>query len=222
MLKQIYRKLPPELSKRWSSRLRKFALQRYTLAGVSGFLLILLYCAFTLTSWAFYPDLFTPWTNYLSRLGNINYNPLGAYFYNLGCILTGIVLIPFFLSLRKWYTSNRVAKCVIAIGQIIGICAALALISIGVFSEDQGTPHLTASSTFFILNFVVLLLISIGLMFHSRFIKAIGIYGLIMTILSLPLEFLLGGPLVEWYTVFGSLIFVGLLSYNTMIMNSRG
>jgi len=65
-------------------------------------------------------------------------------------------------------------------------------------------------------------LISIGLMFHTRFIKAIGLYGLIMTILSLPLEFLLGGPLVEWYTVFGSLIFVGLFSYNTMILNSRG
>ena len=47
----------------------------------------------------------------------------------------------------------------------------------------------------------------------------IGLYGLIMTILSLPLEFYIGGPIIEWYTVFGSLIFVGLFSYNTSLLD---
>jgi hypothetical membrane protein len=186
----------------------------------SGILVILLYCGFTFTSWALYPEAFAPWTHYLSRLGNFNYSPFGAYFYNIGCILTGIALIPFFASLRSWYDMHKVAKGILLIGQVIGFMAAIALILIGVFSEDQGAPHMTASSTFFILNFFTLILVNIALMVHKRFIKVIGLYGIIMTLLSLPLEIFIGGPLIEWYTVFGSLGFVGLLVYNTRRINT--
>jgi hypothetical membrane protein len=199
----------------------KLSIMKRPLAAVCGFLVIILYCTFTLIAWALYPFEFAPWSHYLSRLGNFNYSPFGAYFYNLGCILTGVAIIPFLVGLTNWYSNNRASKGVLILGQILGICSAIALILIGVFSEDQGAPHLTASSTFFLLNFVVLILINIPLMLQRRFIKVIGVYGLMMTILSLPLEIFLGGPLVEWYTVFGSLIFVGLLSYNTMIMDSR-
>jgi hypothetical membrane protein len=171
----------------------------------SGILVILLYCGFTFTSWALYPEAFAPWTHYLSRLGNFNYSPFGAYF---------------FASLRSWYDMHKVAKGILLIGQVIGFMAAIALILIGVFSEDQGAPHMTASSTFFILNFFTLILVNIALMVHKRFIKVIGLYGIIMTLLSLPLEIFIGGPLIEWYTVFGSLGFVGLLVYNTRRINT--
>ncbi len=80
---------------------------------------------------------------------------------------------------------------------------------------------MTASSAFFLLNFFVLILLNMALLFHRRFIRAVGLYGLTMTSLSLPLEVLLGGPLVEWYIVFGSLVFVGLVSYNTMILEKE-
>ncbi|MFW9959533.1 MAG: DUF998 domain-containing protein [Candidatus Thorarchaeota archaeon] len=196
----------------------KVRVLKYPISSVSGLLIIVLYCAFTFTAWALYPYTFAPWTHYLSRLGNFDYAPLGAYFYNLGCILTGIALVPFFIGLRSWYTDNRAVNGILVVGQIIGVCAAIALILIGVFSEDQGSPHMTASSTFFILNFIVLILISIALIFHNRFIKVIGLYGIIMTLLSLPLEVYIGGPIIEWYTVFGSLFYVGLLSYNTRLL----
>jgi hypothetical membrane protein len=182
---------------------------------ISGLLVIFLYCGFTFSSWALYPAPFAPWTNYLSRLGDFDYSPFGAYFYNIGCILTGIALIPFFASLQSWYDMHRAAKGVLILGQVIGFMAAIALILIGVYSEDQGAPHITASSTFFLLNFFTLILVNVALMFHKRFIKLIGLYGIIMTLLSLPLEIFIGGPLIEWYTVFGSLGFVGLLVYNT-------
>ncbi|MDH4213885.1 MAG: DUF998 domain-containing protein [Candidatus Odinarchaeota archaeon] len=181
----------------------------------------MLYCSFTFSAWALYPDDFAPWSHYLSRLGNFNYSPLGAYFYNLGCILAGITLIFFFVGLQSWDTDSKIAKGLLILSKIIGVCASFALILIGVFSEDQGSPHLIASSTFFLLNFIVLILINIALLLHNRFIKAIGIYGIIMTLLSLPLEIYLGGPLIEWYTVFGSLVYVGLLSYNIASLNSK-
>lgn len=194
---------------------------KHTLLSISGLLVILFYCGLMLVSWAFYPEPFAPWTNYLSRLGDFNYSPFGAYFYNSACILAGIALIPFFFGLRRWYSMHKVAKGILIVGQVLGFFAAFALISIGIFSEDKGSPHILASSVFFILNFFVLLLVNIALLFHSRFMKLIGLYGIAMTLISLLLEIFISGPLIEWYTVFGSLIFVGLLAYNTEIVSRQ-
>ncbi len=192
--------------------------RKWPLTTLSGVLVILLYCVFTLISWAFNPEPFSPWTDYLSRLGNFNHSPFGAYFYNLGCMLTGVALIPFFLGLSKWHSEERLSKILLIGGQIIGMLSAIALIMIGIFSEDQGSPHMTASSTFFLLNFIVLILVNVALLRHPKFLKAIAIYSLSINILSLGFELAVGGPLVEWFTVFGSLGFVALLSFNTLTL----
>ena len=195
--------------------------REWPLTTLSGVLVILLYCAFTLTSWTFYPEPFSPWANYLSRLGNFDHSPFGAYFYNLGCVLTGAVLVPFFLGLNKWHSERRLSKILLISGQIVGVLSAIALILIGIFSEDQGSPHMTASSTFFLLNFIVLALVNVALLWHPKFLKAIIVYGFSVNTLSLGFELVVGGPLVEWFTVFGSLGFVALLSYNTLSLGLR-
>ncbi|MHA2143163.1 MAG: DUF998 domain-containing protein [Candidatus Thorarchaeota archaeon] len=192
---------------------------RWPLLSISGAFVILLYSVFTIISWGFYPESYGPATHYLSRLGNFNYSPFGAIFYNIGCILTGIALFPFFIGLFQWYTDHLYQKLPLIIGQIIGICSAIALILIGVFSEDQGSPHMMASSIFFILNFFVLILVNLALLLHSDFWKLIAAYGLVIDFLTLGFEIAIGGPLVEWFTVFGSLLFVGMLSLNTIIAN---
>ncbi|MGY5876892.1 MAG: hypothetical protein RTU30_14175, partial [Candidatus Thorarchaeota archaeon] len=145
-----------------------------------------------------------------------NFNPFGAYFYNWGCILTGIVLLPFFLGLYSWYSENIIGRVIMIGGQLAGLASGIALIMIGIFSEDQGSPHMLASSIFFEFNFIVLILVNIALLFHLQFIKPIAFYGILLDILTLIFAFTVGGPLVEWFTVFGSLIFVGLLSVNTI------
>jgi hypothetical membrane protein len=89
---------------------------------------------------------------------------------------------------------------------------------IGVFSEDQGSPHMVASSMFFLLNFIVLIFVNIALLLNSDFWKLIAVYGLAIDFLTLGFQLAIGGPLVEWFTVFGSLLFVGLLSLNTQIL----
>ncbi|MFW9800477.1 MAG: hypothetical protein ACFFD9_08575 [Candidatus Thorarchaeota archaeon] len=198
----------------------KGRLRKWPLTSMSGVLVIFLYCAFTFTSWAFYPEPFGPVTHYLSRLGNFNYSQFGAYFYNLGCILTGIALIPFYIGMYVWHTEGRLGKVLMVGGQIIGIASAVALVMIGFFSEDQGSPHMTSSSTFFLLNFFVFILVNLALLLHPSFIKPIALYGLAINLSSLGLQFTIGGPIVEWFTVFGALLFVGFLSYNTLKLRS--
>ena len=195
--------------------------EKYPLTTISGVLVIFVYSFFTLVSWAFYPAPYGPITHYLSRLGNFDYNPFGAYFYNWGCILTGLALIPFFISLRIWWTGNIVQRVVMILGQILGVASAFALIAIGVFSEDQGAPHMDASSAFFTIIFFVLLLMIISLFLNPIFNKLMGVYGLWSTLSSLFMALTIGGPITEWYTVFGSLLFVGLIAWDSLkLMNT--
>ena len=193
-----------------------FIMRKYPLITISGLLVILLYCVFTMVSWAFYPDPFGPSTHYLSRLGNFNYSPFGAYFYNWGCILTGLALVPFFIGLKDWHTESTIQRIIMIIGQILGVASGFALLSIGVFSENLGEPHMTASSTFFTIIFFVLILINIALFLNPTYNKLVGTYGLGITLSALAFALTVGGPLTEWYTVFGALLFVGLLAIDSM------
>ncbi|MHA2209650.1 MAG: hypothetical protein ACXABV_10805 [Candidatus Thorarchaeota archaeon] len=193
----------------------KMSSLRWPLLTIGGALVIILYIAFTFISWGFYPESYGPMTHYLSRLGNFNYSPFGAYFYNIGCILTGIAIFPFYIGFYQWYTDSMYQKVPLIMGQMIGLGSAVALIMIGIFSEDQGSLHMVASSSFFLLNFIVLIFINLALLLNSNFWKLIAVYGLAIDFLTLGLQFVFGGPLVEWFTVFGSLLFVALISLNT-------
>lgn len=192
----------------------KLNLSKWPISCISGILVIAFYCIFTFTSLALYPPPFSPIDNWLSDLGNSSFNPNGAIFYNLGCILTGISLFPFFIGLYKWYREEIWHKILVIATQIVGCCAAFSLIMIGVFSEDFIEPHIFWSEVFFRLNLLVLIIAAIALFFHSDFIKLIGIYGIIVAIINLLFVYVIGTPLLEWFTVFTALGFVGLIVYN--------
>jgi hypothetical membrane protein len=122
---------------------------------VAGVLVILFYCAFTLTSVLLFPRPVSPLNDWLSDLGNSSYNPRGAIFYNVGCVLTGLALLPFFVGFYYWYTDEKWRKSLIVVTQAVGFIAAFALIMIGVFSEDAGAIHHLWSLMFFISNLLV-------------------------------------------------------------------
>jgi hypothetical membrane protein len=182
---------------------------------VAGVLVILFYCAFTLTSVLLFPRPVSPLNDWLSDLGNSSYNPGGAIFYNVGCVLTGLALFPFFAGFYYWYTDERWRKSLILTTQAVGFIAAFALIMIGVFSEDAGPTHHLWSLVFFIFNLVVLILANGSLMTHPKFIRPIGYYGLIVAVINLLFVGLAYTSILEWFTVFAALGYVAFLSYNT-------
>lgn len=187
---------------------------KWPISCYAGILVILLYCIFTFISLALFPPPFSALDNWLSDLGNSSYNPNGAVLYNLGCIFTGIMLFPFFLGLSKWYKEDLWHKVLLIVIQSIGCFSGFALIMIGVFSEDFGTPHVFWSNVFFEVNLAVLILASITLYFHPEFIKWISIYGIVVAVINLLFVFFLGTPILEWFTVFTALGYVGLIVFN--------
>jgi hypothetical membrane protein len=189
---------------------------KWPISCIGGFAVIVLYCVFTFISAILYPPPYGPATNWLSDLGSWSGNPRGAIFYNVGCVVTGLALFPFYIGLYLWYDSKTWRRIVLTTGQILGLCSAFSLMMIGVFSADSGSPHLFWSAAFFTLNFVVVLLVVTSLMTHPGFLKPIGAYGYLVTIASFVFDFTIGGPLVEWFTVFTALGFAGLLVVNML------
>lgn len=189
---------------------------RWPILTIAGVLVIVFYCVFTFTSIALFPTAFSPVNNWLSDLGNSSFSPRGAVFYNIGCILTGLALMPFYGGLYKWYTSEKRRKVMIMVTQAAGLFSAFALIMIGVYSEDYMAQHVFWSDVFFIFNLIVLILANVSLMTHPRFRRPIGYYGIIVALINLLFVVASNTPLLEWFTVFTALGYAGLLSYNTL------
>ena len=187
---------------------------KWPISSKSGVVLIILYCAFTFSSWALYPASYNPVTNWLSDLGNSARNPKGSILYNVGCVETGIALLPFFTGLNEWYTDEKRRKRAVVAAQVIGCATAFSLIMIGVFSEDYGWLHNLWSEVFFLLNLIVIVVLGVALFTHPRYLKAIAAYGFIVAAINLIFLFLPNTPLLEWFTVFTALGYVGLISYN--------
>jgi hypothetical protein len=110
---------------------------------IAGIMAIAVYLIFTLVAFLKYPGAYGPLTNWLSDLGNPQASPAGALFYNLGCILTSLVLLLFYLGLRKWNTGDRKMKVLLTIGQIMGMFSAVFLILAAAFPLG---PHSSAHS----------------------------------------------------------------------------
>ena len=193
---------------------------KWAVLPIAGILVILFYCAFTFTSIVLFPRPLSPMSDWLSDLGNSSYNPQGAIFYNVGCVLTGLALFPFFAGFYYWYTDEKWRKSLIMITQAVGFIAAFALMMIGVFSEDAGAIHHLWSLMFFVFNLLALTSANVSLMTHRKFIRPIGYYGLIVAVINLLLVGLAYTSILEWFTVFTALGYVAFLSYNTFRASS--
>jgi hypothetical membrane protein len=189
---------------------------RLPVSSLAGVAVIVIYCVFTFSSLALYSGTYSPVTNWLSDLGNSSptYNPRGAILYNLGCVLTGVGLFPFFIGLYKWYTEEKWRRISLLVCQVVGCLAAFALIMVGIFSENSGSLHRLWSEAFFLLNFLVLILVGVSLFTHPRYLRAIAYYGFMVAAVNLALIFAPSMPLLEWFTVFTALGYVGLMACN--------
>ncbi len=201
--------------------------QKWFLGSASGLTAVVVYTLCTLSAVILYPTPYNPLYDWLSNLGNVNFNPVGAYFFNGGCILTGIVMVPFFISLKSWYDDVTWKKALIILGQAAGIFTAIALIGVGIFSETHITEHMLAAGLLFKSLFILLIILNIALFRHPAFVHGLAYYGLLVLLIDLSFVWVLFRykdilgqftptmpvPGLEWTTVFASLAWIGVLSW---------
>ena len=149
----------------------------------------------------------------MSDLGNFNYNPQGAIFFNLCIILLGIIAIPFFWGISHFkdeISRNNLIKPM----QILGMFTSLSFIMVGVFSENA--PYsLHFIWSIFSWGFVMIDLIAASIMLRDapNFLPILGYYGFIIAGINAIL-LLTWSPFIEWLTFLSTIIFIELIMYS--------
>lgn len=101
------------------------------------------YTVFLVLAATRFPHPYGPWQdNTLSQLGNRNLNPDGYGLYLVGCAVTGIFAIGFFLSLGPWKVSGtRRQHRLLLLVQALGVVGGFGLFMNAVFPENDFPQH---------------------------------------------------------------------------------
>lgn len=159
----------------------------------------------------------SPWYvfggRYLSDLGVHE----GALAFNTGLIVAGILALPFAWSLWRLLEPSRLATLgVFALG-----ASGVALVSVGVFTEDFGTLHFAVSVLFFSLCLVTQLLLAWPLISSPRF-KYVGVFAIVLTLTIVAVVAPIGfNPLSETIAVIAILIWILVIAVQALLVVVR-
>jgi hypothetical membrane protein len=109
---------------------------------IASILVVVCYLAFTALAFIKYPLPYSLADNWLSDLGNITRSPGGAQIYNLGMIVTGLLVLIFFLTIYIWkLQSNRIQNAMLLLTQVFGILASFSMIMTAIYPINFPAPH---------------------------------------------------------------------------------
>ena len=185
---------------------------KWPLSFTAGISAIVIFWLCTLISVLLFPGNYNPTKNWMSNLGNSNYNPNGAIFFNIGCIITGILLFPFYIGLFEYSIGNFKNKILTKLTQVIGFLSAFSIIMIGVFPEDNLQVHSFWATVLFFSTMPILFLPSIAL-YQYDFSRNIAKYGFIASAINVLL-WVVFIPIIEWITIIFAFGFIGIMIEN--------
>ena len=203
---------------------------RYYWPDLLGILAFISFSVLTFTSLALYPGPYSIAFNWLSNLGNIDLNPQGAVYFNLACIITGVILIHFIIQFYRWDNGRMLERILLVLAILLGLFAAVSLIFVGVFPETHIHLHVMAATGVFEALFLSIILMTGAIFNHTKFMMGVALIGVLAVIMDLFFLTLLSLPKyhdvlatanptfpipgLEWAAVFLSLSWLAALSYN--------
>ena len=191
-------------------------MKRNQMSFVSGVLASAGYLVFTLLAYGCYPSPYSPATNWLSDLGNPELNPGGAILYNIGIILTSLLLVVFFLGLSVWkIEGNRAQVVMLRLTQVFGVLGSICMLMSAVYPINHYTIHAFWSTSLYVLLSTAFIFSAAMLRYHPgvpRWLLFLGIATGLMVIMT---SFLQTVYVLEWITVLLFLFYVTLLGFET-------
>jgi len=195
-------------------------IKRWPIGSLFGIMAVVVYITMGFVSFLHYPAAYSPLHNALSQLGASTLNPSGAIFYDLGGIMLGALLIPFYLGMSRWNTGGKPLKILIVAAQIGGIVSSLGLVWSCVFpAGPQINLHVLGASSAFISSIFFWIFTAFALLRIPLSIKWMAYFGYLPLVSNIVLAFVPAGRfLIEWVSVGFFLVYVVLLSYNSRVM----
>jgi hypothetical membrane protein len=158
---------------------------------------------------------FSFFEHHMSTLGTQRWNPLGFLFFDVACIITGILLFPYFYGTKQWRTNDKIFNIFLYLFIGIGFVASFGIIMQAIFRGDFQPWHIIFSAVHWIANFFFLAIAPIPLLKHPKFYRSITIICVIATIFNFIYVITAGAyPWIEWITAATSFIFGALLGRN--------
>jgi hypothetical membrane protein len=193
---------------------------KWPISLVAGIAAIIIYLILTLVAFLKYPDSYEPLTNWLSDLGNPQANPSGSIFYNLGCILTSLFLIVFYIGLRQWNTGDKKMKVLLTIAQVAGVLSSFSLIIAAIFPLGTHTSiHSFWSATVSVFLGFFLTFSATSLLKHRAFIKWFAYYAFLTALVNFVYgAFLHSVFFAEWVSIGMFIIYVFMVAYNSRLL----
>jgi hypothetical membrane protein len=191
---------------------------RRVIIVVAGFAAVAIYVVFTAIALIKYPNTYSPLTNWLSDLGNPLVNQSGALFYNLGCVLTGLVLVAFFFGLREWVNGSKRLKVLLTIAQISGLLSSIFLTITAFFPLGTHTPlHAISGKMHIIFLGFFLTFSATVIMRHPLLRKWLAYFGFLAAVVNFVYgAFLHSVFLAEWVAIGMFIIYVLMISINSL------
>jgi hypothetical membrane protein len=187
-----------------------------SLSFVTSLFAVLCYMTFAFLAFAQYPLPYSPMSNWLSDLGNADLNPHGAFFYNIGIVVTGVLLLLFFLGLSQWkMENNRIQNLMLRLTQVFGILGALALVMSGLYPINFSALHSFFSISLYILLGTAFFFSVAALRYYPTCPKWLLILGALAALVDILSGVFHSVYVLEWVTVSLFLCYPVLLGVET-------
>ncbi len=189
-------------------------LPRIPVSSIVGLIIIVFFCSLLALSIINYPPGFSPIKNWMSDLGNPVLNPEGSSYFNVACVITGLLLVVFYLGISRWQGTGRQRTKTFTAARAIGIFSGFALAGVGVFNETFDPHHLVVSVLFFLSSTVAILLVTIAMRGQPGFSRITAGAGYLTV--AIGVVFAVQKPMIEsitvieWISVFSMLLWAAL------------
>jgi hypothetical membrane protein len=194
-------------------------MRRHALSSFSAVLACLIYVVCAALAYARYPLPYSPSANWLSDLGNRAINVQGAPFYNVGIVITGLLLIVWFLALSHWRVdSSRPQRWLLLLAQLAGALGGISVTMSAVYPIDMFQQHAFWSRAHYMTLAMGFGFSVAAVRYHPRFPRLLLYLGTLAAVS--PLASLLLGDVywLEWVAVglfLAYVLSVGISSWAT-------
>ncbi|WP_424357989.1 hypothetical protein [Methanocella sp. MCL-LM] len=159
-------------------------------------------------------DRFSPFDVWIGDFGDDTTNPAGYEFYNIGSMITAILLTVFYLGLYEWQTASRIRNVLLGSGVIAGSISGVLLFLTGYVSTHVQPLHLQLSVLFFASTLIAIMFVCLafaGLPKYSEAALCMGLTTVALTlVLAISYALDIEPIIVQWFTGFALLAWVGL------------
>jgi hypothetical protein len=191
-------------------------MKKYPLSFISGIVAPVSYLIFTCLSYIRYPLHYSPFTNWLSDLGNPELNLRGFLFYNAGILVTAVTLVGFFSGLSVWKLQGlKVQAIMLRLAQVFGILGSICMLFSGIYPINRFDIHAILSTLLYIFLSMGFVFTAAMLRYHPQIPRWMLILGISPAVLVILTSFLQDLYILEWIIVLLFLVYVTFIGVET-------